>query len=320
MISIIIPCHNEQAVLPQVFTRLSAAAPTWGEDYEALLIDDGSTDGTWEQIQRFHQLDRRWKGVRLARNFGQQAALGAGLCLARGDAVAIIDADLQDPPELIAEFLERWRRGAEVVYGIRRERPEGWLKRICYTGFYWLLARSSQVPIPPDAGDFGLLDRRVVRALRACREQSPFWRGLRAYVGFRQVGVPYARYSRQAGQARYTLRKLLRLASDGFWSVTTFPLDVLTGAAVLATLLVVLCGAHLVSSERLGLGTWAALMLGAVNLLGMALLGRYQARLLAEVRRRPRWIIAQCLGLAAGAGQTRGGRRSRAAARVQVQA
>ena len=296
MISIVIPCFNEETVLPQIYTRLSAVAPTWGGDYEILLVDDGSTDRTWEQIRSFHCKDARWKGIRLARNFGQQAALGAGLQLAQGNALIFLDADLQDPPELIAEFIARWQGGAEVVYGIRAERPEGRLKQMCYAGFYWLLVRSSRTPLPAGAGDFGLVDRKVVRVLRACKEQRPFWRGLRGYVGFKQVGVPYSRYSRQAGSAQYTLKKLLQLASDGFWSLTTLPLDLLTAIAVLATLVVLLAGSWVLPGERLGLGVWVGLILGCVNLFGLAVMGRYLARVYDEVRRRPRWIIADRVG------------------------
>lgn len=290
MISIVIPCHNEEAVLPQVYTRLTAVASAWDEDYEVLLVDDGSTDATWSRIQACHRRDARWKGLRLARNFGQQAALGAGLRHAQGEAVACLDADLQDPPELLSQFLELWRAGAEVVYGIRAERPESWWKRLCYRAFYWLLVRTATVPLPADAGDFALLDRKVVKAMRRCREQRPFWRGLRAFVGFRQVGVPYSRHSRQAGQAQYTLAKLLALANDGIWSLSTLPLRLCTAAA-LALVLASLSFAWLRPEASL------VPVLAAGNLLGLMLLGQYTARILDEVRGRPRWIIADRVGL-----------------------
>jgi dolichol-phosphate mannosyltransferase len=263
-------------------------------DYEILLVDDGSTDRTWDLIRTYHRRDRRWKGLRLARNFGQQAAIGAGLHAARGRAVVLLDADLQDPPELIADFLDHWRRGWQVVYGVRAERPEGWWKQLGYRGFYWLLKRCSPTPIPLDAGDFCLMDRRVAAALRSCPEQRPFWRGLRAWVGFRQLGVPYARHSRQAGQSQYTFRKLLRLAADGFDSMTT--------AAPTAALLLALMAAVTLLSGWLVGGTAqsAALTIGAaVQCLILALLVRQQVRSLEELRRRPRWVVAGRIGLAA---------------------
>lgn len=296
MISIVIPCLNEEAALPQAYTRLSAAAATWGEPCEFLLVDDGSTDGTWGRIRAFSRRDPRWKGLRLARNFGHQAALGAGLHCARGDAVVCIDADLQDPPELIGEFVQRWRAGADVVYGVRKERPEGLLKRCCYAGFYRLLGAAAHVDLPAHAGDFALLDRKVVRALRACREQRPFWRGLRAWVGFRQEGVPYGRHSRQAGTPQYTLGKLLKLSADGFWSLTTLPLSLFTAAALLAALAAAVGAGCLAFTDRPASAAGAALGLGALNLLGLTLMGRYQARLLDESRRRPRWIVAERVG------------------------
>jgi dolichol-phosphate mannosyltransferase len=289
MVSVVIPCLNEEAVLPQTFLRVTAAGEGWPLPYEVILVDDGSTDGTWERIVAQHRRDERWKGIRLARNFGHQAALGAGLAACRGDAVVVLDADLQDPPELVDAFLERWQAGYDVVYGVRTGRPEGWLKRVCYAAFYWLLARTAAVPLPRDAGDFCLMDRKVVRVLRRCGEQRPFWRGLRAWTGFRQVGVPYTRHSRQAGQSQYSFRKLLQLADDGFWSLSNLPARLLTWLAVGGTAVVALAA----------LWPGAAMVFGCAQLLGLALLGRYLGRIYDDVRRRPRWLVADRVGLAA---------------------
>lgn len=304
MLSVIVPCCNESAVLPQLFDRLQALAPSWGLDYEVLLVDDGSVDRTWDLICHFHRRDRRWKGIRLARNFGQQAAIGAGLQAAQGRAMVLLDADLQDPPELIADFLDHWQRGWHVVYGVRAERPEGWWKQLCYRSFYWLLGRCSPTPIPLDAGDFCLMDRRVAAALRRCREQRPFWRGLRAWVGFRQLGVPYARHSRQAGRSQYTMRKLLRLAADGFDSMTTV-------APTAALLLALMTAMAIVFGWLMGgaVQTVALSAGAAVQCLVLALLVRLQVRDLEELRRRPRWVVAGRIGLAA----TRRRRRFQAA-------
>lgn len=294
MLSIIIPCHNEAEVLPQLFARLQALAPDWDLAYEIILIDDGSGDDTWELIRRFHREDPRWKGLRLARNFGQQAAIGAGLGLARGQAVVILDADLQDPPELIADFLSLWQSGWQVVYGVRVERPESWWKQVCYRGFYRLLQVFASTAIPLDAGDFCLLDRRVVSALRRCREQRPFWRGLRAWVGFRQIGVPYSRHSRQAGQSQYTLGRLVRLALDGFDSMT--PMQAHLAFLAAGTAAMVLIGGLLAGNSWL-LPSITAALLAQVLCLGLVI--RSQARLQDELRRRPRWVIADQIGVAA---------------------
>lgn len=294
MLSILVPCHNEAEVLPQLFARLQALAPEWDLDYEIILIDDGSGDATWELIRRFHREDPRWKGVRLARNFGQQAAIGAGLELAGGRAVVILDADLQDPPELIIDFLSLWRRGWDVVYGVRTERPEGWWKRVCYRGFYRLLQLWAPTAIPLDAGDFCLLDRRVVATLRRCREQRPFWRGLRAWVGYRQIGVPYARHSRQAGRSQYTFGRLVRLALDGFDSMTSAQTHLAFLAAGLAA--VVLVVGVLAGNSWLLPSMTAALL---AQLFSLSLMIRSQARLQDELRGRPRWVIAEQVGLAA---------------------
>lgn len=297
MISIVIPCFNESAVLPQLVARVEAAATTWDVDHEVILVDDGSTDDTWKQIQRCQRRLPHWKGIRLARNFGQQAAIGAGLHAAKGAAVVILDADLQDPPELVADFVAHWRQGAEVVYGIRTDRPEAWWKRCCYRAFYWLLQRLADCPIPLDAGDFCLMDRRVVAALKACQEQRPFWRGLRAWVGFRHVGVPYARHSRQAGASQYTLRKLFQLAWDGLGSLTQLTTLVLwTLVAVACMGLATTAVAQLTSGT--GPGNWGWMLLGTLQLLALAILGGQQQRVLDEVRRRPRWLVSARVGMA----------------------
>lgn len=297
MISVVVPCHNEAAVLPQLFQRLLAVATTWGEEYEVLLVDDGSRDDTWDVIRACHQRDTRWKGIRLARNFGQQAALGAGLHHSRGNAVVILDADLQDPPEVINEFLTHWRKGAHVVYGVRTQRPESWWKRAAYHLYYRVLSRYSEVNVPADAGDFCLLDRRVVRVLRTFRESRPFWRGLRAWCGFVQVAVPYARHSRQAGRSQYTWGSLWRLANDGLWAMTSLPQRILSLLLVLLLGLVLACGLFARGDGASPLLWVAMALVGGMQVLSTLLLNQYQRRLLTELRRRPRYVVSACLGL-----------------------
>jgi dolichol-phosphate mannosyltransferase len=296
MISVLVPCYNEVAVLPQLYQRLTAAATTWGETYEVVLIDDGSQDETWEAVKLFHQRDPRWKGIRLARNFGHQAALGAGIHHARGHAAVILDADLQDPPEIVAEFLQQWRQGAHIVYGVRTQRPESWWKRACYHLYYRLLARHADVALPPDAGDFCLLDRRVLRVLRTFREATPYWRGLRAWCGFQQVGVPYARHSRQAGISQYSWKKLFRLAGDGLWSMTDLPLRWLSQILLVIFLCVLVCGFLAWREPTSSVVGLAICGLAGMQLLTALFFGQYQRRLLAEMRRRPRFVVSACVG------------------------
>ncbi|HMO37451.1 MAG TPA: glycosyltransferase family 2 protein, partial [Gemmatales bacterium] len=189
LISLVIPCYNEAEVLPLLFERIQEEACSWLIDYEVILVDDGSQDDTWHYMQEFHTRDSRWKAVRLSRNFGHQLALWTGLQHAIGDAVVVLDADLQDPPEIIPQFLDKWQAGFDVVYAVRQKRKEGLLKRTAYWCYYRCLRLLSEISIPLDSGDFCVMDRRVVQALLSCCEQEPFIRGLRAWVGFRQTGL-----------------------------------------------------------------------------------------------------------------------------------
>jgi dolichol-phosphate mannosyltransferase len=235
-ISIIVPCFNEEAVLPELFGRLAQVASTWGMDYEILCVDDGSRDRTWELLKAQDQKDARWKCLSFARNFGHQTAVSAGLFYAKGDVVVVIDADLEDPPEDISRLLEKWREGYDVVYAIRQKRKEGLFKRACYWAFYRIMARLVAFEIPLDSGDFCLINRRVVDTINAMPERNRFVRGLRAWSGFRQTGVAYERAARFAGSPKYNFSKLVKLATDGIFSFSTVPLRVATylGLAVSA--------------------------------------------------------------------------------------
>lgn len=311
-ISVVIPCYNEEAVLPELFGRLTTAAEAWGCDWEVVCVDDGSQDRTWELISRHHQQDPRWRGLSLSRNFGHQAALSAGLFHADGDAVMVLDADLQDAPELLAQFIAKWRAGFEVVYGIRQRRKEGVLKRVCYWLFYRLLARMAPTEIPLDSGDFCLMDRRVVEVLKRMPERNRFVRGLRAWAGFRQTGVEYERSVRAAGEVKYTFRKLLRLALDGIFSFSTVPLTLVSQAGLWISALA-LVGILWTLATKLFSGFFAelgfppvqgfttivisVLFLGGIQLLSIGIMGEYLGRIYDEVKRRPPWVVSDTAGL-----------------------
>ncbi len=311
-VTVVVPCYNEQAVLPQLFARLGKAADEWGTRFEAVLVDDGSTDDTWPMLLAQHQRDGRWKAVRLARNFGHQLALRAGLQAARGDVVAVIDADLQDPPEALAEFLAKWAEGHDVIYGVRRKRRESWLKRTAYFAFYRLLSRLAEVDMPLDAGDFCVMDRRVVDLIRAMPERRPFIRGLRSWVGFRQLAYPYDRQPRAAGQTHYSVRRLMGLAMDGILSSSILPLRLATVLGLAISFFSFL-GAALVLLMKLLPGFFARfglaaipgtalisisiLFFGGVQLVVLGILGEYIGRIYENVKGRPLWTVCQYAGV-----------------------
>ena len=312
MISLLIPCHNESPVLETLYARVSRAAATAGEPYEVLLVDDGSTDDTWERMRTLHTKDARWKALRLARNFGHQAAVTAALRHARGDAVMILDADLQDPPEELSRFLAKWREGYDVVYAIRRKRKEGLLLRACYALFYRGLGRLADIPIPHDAGDFCLIDRKVVDVINGMPEHNRFVRGLRAWAGHRQIGLEYERAKRVGGEPSYTVAKLLRLAVDGMFSFSIAPLRLATWLGLAASAFA-LAAAAFTLFQRIfveyfrsignalppGFATTiiAIFFLGGVQLICLGVIGEYIGRIYEEVKNRPLWVEMERLGL-----------------------
>src|SRR5271169_4270483 len=227
-ISIIVPCFNEQDVLPELFERLGSVAATWGLDYDFLCVDDGSLDRTWELLKAQNQKDPRWRCLSLARNFGHQAAVSAGLYHATGDAAVIIDADLQDPPEEIARLMAKWREGFEVVFATRKKRKDPMGKRILAWGFYRVISGMARFPMPADAGDFCLLDKKVVVVINALPERNRYLRGLRTWCGFKQTSVEFDRGERAAGVPQYTFKKSFKLAMDGLFSFSAMPLRLAT--------------------------------------------------------------------------------------------
>jgi polyisoprenyl-phosphate glycosyltransferase len=214
-LSIVIPVFNEERNIPELLSRLRAVLEG-SVDFEIVFVNDGSTDGTFELLRELYEQDKQIKAVHLARNFGHQPAISAGLRAATGDAVITMDGDLQDAPEVIPDFMKRWREGYDVVYAVRASRQEPWIKLLAYKAFYRTLTLISEIDIPLDSGDFSLMDRRVVEVLNAMPERARFVRGMRSWVGFRQIGVDVPREARYAGQPKYTFRRLLRLALDHF--------------------------------------------------------------------------------------------------------
>jgi glycosyltransferase involved in cell wall biosynthesis len=313
-ISIIVPCFNEEAVLPELFQRLGSVAGAWGMDYEIVCVDDGSRDRTWELLTAQNQKDPRWRCLSFARNFGHQIAVSAGLFYATGDVVVAIDADLEDPPEEISRLIEKWREGYDVVYAIRQKRKEGWLKRLCYWAFYRIMARSVAFEIPLDSGDFCLINRRVVDTINAMPERNRFVRGLRAWSGFRQTGVTYERAARFAGTPKYNFSKLVKLATDGLFSFSTVPLRLATWLGLMVSALaffgvIFTLAQKLFSAEfaKIGLAPTpgfptiviSVLFLGGVQLICLGILGEYIGRVYEEVKGRPLWILRDSAGIAA---------------------
>ncbi|MFI4860297.1 MAG: glycosyltransferase family 2 protein [Phycisphaerales bacterium JB063] len=301
------PCHNEQEVLPETYKRTTAFGQTLaqqGMDYEIVFVNDGSRDTTGEILDRFAQQDPNIRVVHLTRNFGHQPAVTAGLTVARGDAVAILDADLQDPPEVLADFLDKWREGYQVVYAIRKKRKEWFGKRLGYWAFYRLFAMISELDMPLDSGDFCLLDRSAVDLLNGLPERQRFVRGLRTWIGLKQTGVAYERDARQAGQPSYTFRSLLRLASDGMVSFSVAPLRLTTRLGIFGVICAFGLGVWVLFvafSERHGPQGWASLaclilFLSSIQLISLGIIGEYMARIFLEVKGRPTFLIGRVEG------------------------
>jgi glycosyltransferase involved in cell wall biosynthesis len=311
-LSIVIPCYNEADVLPLLRERLTQSLEKLGVSWEVVLVDDGSRDSTFKQLSALHQLEPRFKAIGLSRNFGHQAAISAGLAHAAGEAVAIMDADLQDPPEILADCLAKLREGFDVVYAVRRKRKENFLKRGAYALFYRLLKLVAEVEIPLDSGDFCVMSRRFVDVLRQIPERNVFMRGLRAWSGFRQTGVEYERGARAAGQTKYPLAKLLKLAMDGVFAFSTVPLRLATylgfavvGLSLCAGLFIIgwrLAGWRFMGHTAQELPGWAAvvgvaLFFGGIQLVLLGIMGEYLGRIYTEVKHRPRWVVRQALGV-----------------------
>ncbi|MFI5143360.1 MAG: glycosyltransferase family 2 protein [Thermoanaerobaculales bacterium] len=303
-LSVVIPVFNEEANIPELFRRLDAALSGLSGSHEIVMVDDGSTDRTWAMVGELAGRDPRVKGVRFSRNFGHQMAFTAGLDHADGDAVVIMDGDLQDPPELIPELVARWREGYDVVYAVRGKREgETAFKLITAAAFYRLMERIARIRIPVDTGDFRLMSRRAADALRRLPERHRFTRGLVAWLGFPQTGVTYARAARHAGETKYPLRSMLRLASDGITSFSYVPLQLATWLGLLVAGVSLAAEVALLGARAFGSHPWTwtyvAAALGFVaglQLLTTGALGAYVGRIHDEVKRRPLYLVQDTIG------------------------
>jgi glycosyltransferase involved in cell wall biosynthesis len=304
--SIIAPCFNEESVLPELHRRIQEVMDQTGEPWELVLINDGSRDRTPELMRELHAADPRVKVLDFARNFGHQIAVTAGLDYAQGEAVVIIDSDLQDPPELILEMIDRWKESYEVVYAVRTKRKgETWFKEFTAKLFYRIIYRITDVDIPLDTGDFRLMDRKVVDAMNRMRERNRFIRGMTSWVGFRQTGVTYVREERYAGETHYPFRKMFKFALDAITSFSYAPLQMATylgftiaGLSAIAALLVVFARLFMGTTPFYGQATTlvTVLFLGGVQLITLGIIGEYLGRIYDEVKGRPLYLLREALG------------------------
>lgn len=299
-LSVVVPVFNEEDALHELHQHLSAALDAATDSWEIVYVDDGSTDGTPQILNLLQASEERIAVARLSRNFGKEAALSAGLRLAHGAAVVVIDADLQDPPELIGQMLQAWRDGADVVNMRRRSRQgETWLKKVTARGFYRVMNRLSDVPIPEDVGDFRLLSRRVVDALNLLPERNRFMKGLFAWVGFRQATIDYDRHPRVAGRTKFRYRKLWNFALEGITGFSVMPLKLATHAGLISALAAFVFALHFVIKTLTvgepvqGFPTLIVtiLLLGGIQLMAIGILGEYLGRLFIESKRRPLYLL-----------------------------
>lgn len=298
-LSVVIPVFNEEENITVLYSRLTAVLEDTHVDYEIIFVDDGSRDNSLNQVQDLSAEDKRVMVVELARNFGHQVAITAGLDHSQGKAVIVIDGDLQDPPEALPQFIAKWREGHDVVYGVRERRKESWLKRAAYSGFYRLLRRVATIEIPLDSGDFCIMDRRVVDLLISMPERNRFVRGIRSWVGLNQVGLPVERQARSGGKPKYTFGRLLLLALDGLISFSYLPLRTITMLGFGISLLSIFAAVfYAVKRLMTGLGpagfatlVVAVFFLAGVQLITMGVIGEYVGHIFEEVKQRPLYVV-----------------------------
>jgi glycosyltransferase involved in cell wall biosynthesis len=308
LLSIIIPAYNEARNLPMLSDRLTPSLVEITEEFEVIIINDGSADETAAQIAALHQHDPRYCGLSFSRNFGKEIAIAAGLDHARGQACVIIDADLQHPPEIIAKFVEKWREGYQVVYGQRIDRAtDSALRKTLSEWFYKVFSMAGETPLPPGAGDFRLLDRKAVQALRAMGERARFSKGLYAWVGFRCIGVPFEVAERAHGVSSFNLHRLFSFAFDGITSFSTLPLKLWIYIGFIISFMAFLTGSfYLTRTLLFGVDVpgYASLIVSimffaGMQLLSLGIIGEYIGRIFAEVKRRPLYIIGERFGIEA---------------------
>ena len=304
-LTVVIPVYNEAALLPTCVERVAQALADQPVQWQICFVDDGSRDASWSIIAQLATSNPRVRGLKLSRNFGKEAALTAGLDSVDADACVVMDADLQDPPELLPRFIEQWQAGHDVVYGLRVSRAgESWLKRSTAAAFYWLIARFADTPIPRNTGDFRLMSRRALDELKRLDERNRFMKGLFAWIGFPQIAVPYERPPRAGGQSSWNYWRLWNFALDGITSFTTLPLRLATYIGVLSALFAFCLGGWILFKTLVfgvDLPGYASTMLtmvflGGVQLVALGIIGEYLGRLLLEVKRRPIYLLEQRVG------------------------
>lgn len=304
--SIILPVYNEQENIQTVYARVKKVLEKLSGAYELIFINDGSYDGTLHLLQKLHEQDKNVKVINFSRNFGHQIAVTAGLDSCRGEYVAILDADLQDPPEILPEFFAKLDEGYDCVYAIRKKRKENILKKFTYGTFYRLLRSIANTDIPLDSGDFCVMKRSVVDAINSLPERNRFVRGIRSWVGFKQIGLEYERASRSAGNSKYTLRKLFQLAFDGIFSFSYVPLQIMFYLGLTA-LIISLVGSVIAVYMRFftsaynqvpGFATTIILVMfiGGLQLFSIGVVGEYLRRVYDEIKHRPLYIVQSKLG------------------------
>ena len=300
MISIVVPVFNERETLPELYRQLTGQLASTRHDYEIVLVDDGSRDGSTRMIEELAQKDPHVRGLRLSRNFGHEAAIEAGMRDARGDAVAVMDADLQDSPDALGKLIAAWEEGADVAYAVRRNRKEGRLLRLAFSGFYRLAGKMMSIDLPEDAGPFSLMSRRAVDVLNAMPEHNRYFPGLRAFTGFRQVAVEVERHERLAGETKYSISKRTAGALNAIVSFSKLPLRAVTVLGFITAGISILAGVYVgvssIVSSDLAPG-WASLMvvvlfLAGIQLVTLGIVGEYVGKVYDEVRRRPTFVVA----------------------------
>ncbi len=298
-VSIIIPLFNEEVLIGKLYDRVSKALAKLDDNFEVLCVNDGSSDATEERLIEIHKKDRRFKILSFSRNFGHQAAIWAGLSHAEGSYIGIMDGDLQDPPELFASFMDKIREGYEVVYAVRKNRKENYLKKAAYFLFYRILSRTSNVNIPLDSGDFSMFTRKVLDEILAFKERNPFVRGIRTWVGFRQFPFLYDRDERDSGEVKYTFKKLVKLAYDGFFGFSNAPirlmgnlgLIIMFGCIIYTIYILVMLFAFEAVPQGFTTIILAIMFFGGVQLFSIRVIGEYVFRIFDESRNRPIYII-----------------------------
>jgi polyisoprenyl-phosphate glycosyltransferase len=297
--SLVIPVFNEELIIDQLYSRCTEALAKITDEWEIICVDDGSTDRTLELLTSYHQKDKRFKLVSLSRNFGHQAAILAGMSFAKGEYIGIIDGDLQDPPEVLQQFYDKAKEGFDVVYAVRKKRKEGIIKKSVYWLYYRILGKVSNTPIPLDSGDFSVIRRCVVDYILSMREQSLYIRGIRSWIGFRQVGLEYEREKRFAGEPKYNFRKLFKLAWNGIFSFSDFPIKMVSRIGFLVSafsfgyICVTLFKKFVYGNVPQGFTTIIIFLtlFSGVQLLALGLIGEYVIRIYDETRKRPLFIV-----------------------------